>query len=86
VRQLFAIERTAADVELIYRAVLGAPRARSASPDDGKRALDLAGAVVLLVVAGPALAAAAVAIWATMGAPVVYRQRRTGSVAGSSPS
>ena len=44
----------------------------------GKRALDLAGAVALLVVASPALAAAAVAIWATMGAPVVYRQRRTG--------
>ena len=43
-----------------------------------KRALDLAGAATLLLVASPVLAVAALAIRATMGAPVLYRQRRTG--------
>ena len=43
-----------------------------------KRALDVAGAAALLVVASPVLAAAAVGIVATMGRPVLYRQRRTG--------
>jgi len=43
-----------------------------------KRALDVAGALALLVVASPVLAVAALAIRATMGAPVLYRQRRTG--------
>ncbi len=43
-----------------------------------KRSLDVACAAALLVVASPALLVVAVAILATMGPPVLYRQRRTG--------
>ena len=43
-----------------------------------KRPFDVASALVLLVVASPVLAVAALAIRASMGAPVLYRQRRTG--------
>ena len=43
-----------------------------------KRTLDVAGSVALLLVTSPLLAIAALAIRATMGAPVLYRQRRTG--------
>jgi len=43
-----------------------------------KRTLDVAGSVALLLVAGPVLAIAALAIRATMGTPVLYRQKRTG--------
>jgi lipopolysaccharide/colanic/teichoic acid biosynthesis glycosyltransferase len=43
-----------------------------------KRPLDVAGAAVLLVVAAPVLALAALAVVAAMGRPVLYRQRRTG--------
>ena len=42
------------------------------------RALDLAGAGVGLALAGPVLAAAAIAIKLEDGGPVVYRQRRVG--------
>jgi lipopolysaccharide/colanic/teichoic acid biosynthesis glycosyltransferase len=44
----------------------------------GKRALDVAGAALGLVVAGPALAAAALLVRACDGAPVLFRQRRLG--------
>ena len=43
-----------------------------------KRTLDVAGSLVLLVVTSPVLAIAALAIRASMGAPVLYRQLRTG--------
>jgi lipopolysaccharide/colanic/teichoic acid biosynthesis glycosyltransferase len=43
-----------------------------------KRTLDLAGSVALLLVTSPVLAIAALAIRATMGVPVLYRQKRTG--------
>jgi len=43
-----------------------------------KRALDVAGALVLLLVTSPVLAAAAVAIVAEDRGPVLYRQRRVG--------
>ena len=43
-----------------------------------KRTLDVAGSVALLLVTSPVLAIAALAIRATMGTPVLYRQKRTG--------
>jgi lipopolysaccharide/colanic/teichoic acid biosynthesis glycosyltransferase len=43
-----------------------------------KRTLDIAVAVVALVVAAPVLAVLALAVRATMGAPVLFRQRRIG--------
>ena len=43
-----------------------------------KRAIDLAAAVVGLCAAAPVLAAASVAIRATMGSPVLFRQKRPG--------
>jgi lipopolysaccharide/colanic/teichoic acid biosynthesis glycosyltransferase len=43
-----------------------------------KRLLDLAGAGVALVATAPAMAAAALAIRATMGRPVLFRQERPG--------
>jgi len=44
----------------------------------GKRLADLIGATIGMGVAGPLMAAASVAIWATMGSPVLFRQRRAG--------
>lgn len=44
----------------------------------GKRALDLAGAVVLLVVLAPLLAGVALAVRAMLGTPVLFRQARVG--------
>src|SRR5437870_124104 len=44
----------------------------------GKRLADAMGASVLLVLSAPLLGAAALAILATMGSPVLYRQVRTG--------
>ena len=46
--------------------------------DRVKRAIDVTGAAVLLVVTGPILIVAAVAILVTMGSPVVFCQRRAG--------
>lgn len=43
-----------------------------------KRLFDLAGAGAALVMTAPLLAAAAVAVRATMGGPVLFRQRRSG--------
>jgi lipopolysaccharide/colanic/teichoic acid biosynthesis glycosyltransferase len=43
-----------------------------------KRIADLAGAVIGLALTAPLMACAAVAIRLTMGAPVLFRQRRTG--------
>jgi proline dehydrogenase len=43
-----------------------------------KRAMDVAGAIVGLVVLSPVLAWTAVAIAATMGRPILFRQRRPG--------
>ena len=43
-----------------------------------KRTLDIAVAAVALVVAAPVLAVLALAVRATMGAPVLFRQRRIG--------
>lgn len=43
-----------------------------------KRALDVAGAALGLVVTAPVLAAAAAATWATLGRPVLFRQPRAG--------
>ena len=44
----------------------------------GKRGIDIAGSVVLLGATGPALGAAMIAVRATMGSPVLFRQRRPG--------
>ena len=43
-----------------------------------KRALDLAGATLLLALAAPALAACALAVRLTSPGPVLYRQERVG--------
>jgi lipopolysaccharide/colanic/teichoic acid biosynthesis glycosyltransferase len=43
-----------------------------------KRALDIAGASVLLVAAAPVFAAAAVSVRTVMGSPIFFRQRRPG--------
>jgi len=47
-------------------------------PRTGKRALDLAVAVCALFLLAPVLAATALAVGATLGRPVLYRQRRPG--------
>jgi lipopolysaccharide/colanic/teichoic acid biosynthesis glycosyltransferase len=50
----------------------------SAASRATKRLADLLGAVVGLAIAGPLMAAAGAAVWATMGSPVLFRQRRAG--------
>lgn len=44
----------------------------------GKRALDLAGAALLLAALSPLIAAVALAVWLALGPPVVFRQVRAG--------
>ena len=44
----------------------------------GKRLIDVAGAVGILILGSPILMVAALAIWATMGRPIVFRQLRIG--------
>ena len=44
----------------------------------GKRALDIAGAALLLVALAPVMVAAAVAVRMALGRPVLFAQRRTG--------
>src|SRR6185295_11036268 len=46
--------------------------------DAGKRAIDVTGATVALLVALPVLAIAALVVRITLGAPVLYRQTRSG--------
>ncbi len=46
--------------------------------NDLKRLLDVTGALALLLVTSPLFALAALAVWATMGRPIVFRQARTG--------
>ena len=49
------------------------------NPDrHGKRLLDVAGALLILLLGAPFLALAALAILVTMGRPILYRQTRTG--------
>ncbi|MGZ6791336.1 MAG: sugar transferase [Mycobacteriales bacterium] len=48
------------------------------SPMRGKRVADLAGAALLLLLAAPVLAVAALAVRLDDGGPVLYRQQRTG--------
>ncbi|MBN1460716.1 MAG: sugar transferase [Armatimonadetes bacterium] len=43
-----------------------------------KRVCDLLGAVLLLAATGPLMALTALALWAKMGSPVLFRQRRAG--------
>ena len=44
----------------------------------GKRAFDAAGAVLVMPLAGPLMGVIAVALWATQGRPVLFRQHRVG--------
>lgn len=44
----------------------------------GKRALDLLGALLLLVVLSPLFAITALAVWGALGRPVLFRQVRAG--------
>ena len=43
-----------------------------------KRLVDVTGALALLLVTSPLFALAALAVWATMGRPIVFRQARAG--------
>ncbi len=45
----------------------------------GKRVLDVVGATVLIIVLAPVAAVAMVAIWLTMGRPVLFLQERPGT-------
>ena len=45
----------------------------------GKRSFDVAASAAALVVLSPVLAAVAITVAATMGRPVLFRQRRTGA-------
>jgi len=56
----------------------GGGRVRTALRDGAKRALDVTGATLVLVVTAPLLAAAAAAVAVDLGRPVVFRQRRAG--------
>ena len=44
----------------------------------GKRALDVAGALTLLVLAAPLLGLAALGVWGFLGRPILFRQTRAG--------
>lgn len=44
----------------------------------GKRALDIAGALVLLALASPLLLLAALGVWGFLGRPILFRQTRAG--------
>ena len=44
----------------------------------GKRALDLAGAGAMAVVAAPVMGAVAAALWRTQGRPIIFSQQRVG--------
>ncbi len=44
-----------------------------------KRAMDVAGALALLVIAGPVLLAGMLAVWLSDGAPTIFAQTRTGA-------
>jgi lipopolysaccharide/colanic/teichoic acid biosynthesis glycosyltransferase len=88
VLQEFATERVCRELAGLYRDLLAEQGARQPETCAGlrfsrvalgaKRLCDLCGAALLLALAGPAMAAAALAVRATMGAPVLFRQRRAG--------
>jgi lipopolysaccharide/colanic/teichoic acid biosynthesis glycosyltransferase len=78
-------ERVCADLVSFYRQLLRShgvaqhmARRPSASASAAKRLMDLIGAVVALAISGPVMALAALAVWATTGPPVLFRQRRAG--------
>jgi len=52
----------------------------SRSKRAAKRALDLVSATALLLLAAPAMAATALAIWMSDGRPILYSQERTGAL------
>jgi lipopolysaccharide/colanic/teichoic acid biosynthesis glycosyltransferase len=54
------------------------PTSRTSWQFQVKQAIDRAGSVLLLVALAPVLAVIALAVWATMGRPILYRQRRMG--------
>jgi exopolysaccharide biosynthesis polyprenyl glycosylphosphotransferase len=54
------------------------PTSRTSWQFQVKQAIDRAGSVLLLVALAPVLAVIAVAVWATMGRPILYRQPRMG--------
>ena len=81
----YTTERACRDLAALYRRLLsehgiarGASRRPGASALAAKRIADIAGAVLILAVAGPAMAVAALVVRASLGAPVLFRQRRAG--------
>lgn len=44
----------------------------------GKRAADILGSLALLLLLAPVLALTALAVWAALGRPVLFHQRRAG--------
>src|SRR4051812_45731284 len=54
------------------------PRRRTRYERFVKPALDRVGALALLVVTSPVMAATSLGVWLTMGRPVLFRQKRVG--------
>jgi lipopolysaccharide/colanic/teichoic acid biosynthesis glycosyltransferase/glycosyltransferase involved in cell wall biosynthesis len=85
VERQYTTERVCADLASFYQQLLldhGVVQNTMRQPSGGagaaKRLMDVIGAVVALAISGPAMALAALAVWATMGLPVLFRQRRAG--------
>lgn len=68
----------AASVEIETPAASKKPRDESSRYQALKRCVDIAGALVGLVVLGPIMLAAMVAVWIEDGGPVLFRQQRVG--------
>ncbi|MFB3880273.1 MAG: sugar transferase [Armatimonadota bacterium] len=85
VQRHFTTERACRELSALYGRLLrdhgvfgGASSRPGAAGLAAKRAADIVGAVLILAIAAPMMAAAALAIRLTMGAPVLFRQRRAG--------
>jgi len=84
----FTTKQVCADLARFYGELMGETGAAARAICEGvrlspwrraaKRVCDLVGAVLLLAATGPLMALTALALWATMGWPVLFRQRRAG--------
>jgi len=85
VEREYTTERVCTDLVSFYRQVLrdhGVAHNAARQPGGGaravKRLMDVIGSVVGIAISGPVMALAALAVWATTGPPVLFRQRRAG--------
>jgi lipopolysaccharide/colanic/teichoic acid biosynthesis glycosyltransferase len=81
----YSTERVCRDLAGFYQQLLrdhgvvqNIARRPGAAAGAAKRLMDVIGAVLGLAVGGPVMALAALAIWASLGRPVLFRQRRAG--------